>query len=258
MTGMEIAGLAQLGLGAYSTWQANERAKEAKSEYEKRMAEWRSQDTSNLYANMENPMEDLTINQQQAQFTAQQQAQGFSNTMQALRASAGSSGVAALAQSLAGAQAQAMQQASASIGEQEARNQQLAAGQAARNQLFERQGAEKSRMMEASMIQTELGMSMQQLAAANAQRQQAIAGMIGGAGNFAMARFAGGVGGNTTETIADPQVRSEPKTYEVQTGKVYDATTFESNYDLLNPLKYDQYVRTDVNYLNNWSWNEDE
>ena len=65
---------------------------------------------------MQNTYEDLTVNQQQAQFTAQQQAQGFANTMEGLRGAAGGSGIAALAQSLAGQQSLAAQQASASIG----------------------------------------------------------------------------------------------------------------------------------------------
>lgn len=189
-----VAGLGQLGLGAYNAWQQSQRARDAKGELDKRLQDWRSQDTSNLYANMENTMEDLTVNQQQAQFTAQQQAQGFANTMQSLRGAAGGSGIAALAQSLAGQQSLAAQQASASIGAQEARNQQLAAGQASRLQIYERQGAEQSRALKARMSETELAMAMQEQAAANKARQEAIASAVGGAVNLGTGLAMGAVG----------------------------------------------------------------
>ena len=189
-----VAGLGQLGLGAYNAWQQSQRSREAKGELDKRLQDWRSQDTSNLYANMQNTMEDLAVNQQQAQFTAQQQAQGFANTMQSLRGVAGGSGIAALAQSLAGQQSLAAQQASASIGAQEARNQQLAAGQASRLQIYERQGAEQSRALQASMSETELVMAMQEQAAANKARQEAIAAAVGGAVNLGAGLAMGAVG----------------------------------------------------------------
>ena len=74
----------------------------------------------NYFADMENAFEDITINQQQAQFQAQQGAQQRANIMQSLRGAAGSSGIAGLAKSLANAGALQAQQMSASIGAQEA------------------------------------------------------------------------------------------------------------------------------------------
>jgi len=189
-----VAGLGQLGLGAYNAWQQSQRAREAKGELDKRLQDWRSQDTSNLYANMQNTMEDLTVNQQQAQFVAGQQAQGFANTMQSLRGAAGGSGIAALAQSLAGQQSLAAQQASASIGAQEARNQQLAAGQAARMQIYERQGAEQARALKGRMTETELVMAMQRETAANRARQEAISMAVQGAANLGVGLATGAVG----------------------------------------------------------------
>lgn len=189
-----VAGLGQLGLGAYNAFQQSKRAREAKGELDKRLSDWRSQDTSNLYKNIENPYEDLTVNTQAANFTAQQQQQGFANTMQSLRGAAGGSGIAALAQSLAGQQAQAMQAASASIGQQEGRNQQLAAGQAARLQTMERQGAGQSRALRADMMGTELTMAMQEQAAANKAKQEAISAAVGGAVNLGTGLATGAVG----------------------------------------------------------------
>ena len=88
----------------------------------------------NFASQMENTAEDLTVDQRAAEFAAQQQQQGLSQTLGGLRGAAGSSGIAALAQSLAGQQSQNLQAASASIGQQEQANRQLAAQQGAQIQ----------------------------------------------------------------------------------------------------------------------------
>ena len=88
-----------------------------------RMAQFEMADTSNVYKDMENTMEDLTVNTQQADFQAQQANQGIANTMNSMQGAAGGSGIAAMAQAMAGQQAQNMQQASVSIGQQEQGNQ---------------------------------------------------------------------------------------------------------------------------------------
>ena len=81
---------------------------------------------TNPYEGMENLYEDLTVNQQQAQFQAQQGAQQRANILGGLRGAAGSSGIAGLAQSMANQGQLQAQQASASIGQQAALNQKLA------------------------------------------------------------------------------------------------------------------------------------
>jgi len=95
----------------------------------------------NQYANMENVYEDLTVNQQQAQFQAQQGQQQRANIMQSLRGAAGSSGIAGLAQSMANQGQLQAQQISASIGAQESANQRLTAQGAGAVQQAERAGA---------------------------------------------------------------------------------------------------------------------
>ena len=76
---------------------------------------------------------------------------------------------------------------------QEAHNQQLAAGQASRNQLYEIQGAEQSRAMRARMSETELAMAMQEQAAANQAKREAIASAVGGAVNLGIGLSTGAV-----------------------------------------------------------------
>jgi len=147
----------------------------------------------NQFAGMENTMEDLTVNQQQAQFQAQQGAQQRSNIMQSMRGAAGGSGIAGLAQAMANQGQLQTQQISASIGQQEAANQQAAAAQAGQIQIQERQGAASAdlqRRQGAAMVQeaesgraaTLLGMEYGALAgaqegvqAAYANQQSAIA-----------------------------------------------------------------------------------
>ena len=84
---------------------------------------------------MENVYEDLTVNQQQAQFEAQQGAQQRANIMQSMRGAAGGSGIASLAQAMANQGQLATQRAGASIGMQESRIQQIRAGEAGRLQI---------------------------------------------------------------------------------------------------------------------------
>ena len=87
---------------------------------EQQKQEYRDIEFKNPYADMENVYEDVTVNQQQAQFQAQQGAQQRANIMQGLRGAAGGSGIAGLAQSLANQGQLQTQQASASIGLQAA------------------------------------------------------------------------------------------------------------------------------------------
>ena len=149
--------------GAYD-W-GGKRAKaeaDAQAEYDKMKDQFMGLETSNLYgdvsnpyANMENTMEDLTVNQQQAQFEAHQNQQTQSNVMSQMRGAAGGSGVAGLAQAMANQGATQAQRASASIGQQEAANQQARAQQAGQLQTMERQGAFKADMTRRSGAEQE-------------------------------------------------------------------------------------------------------
>ena len=64
-------------------------------------ASYRQFEFKNPYADMENTMEDITVDMRAAEFQAQQGAQQRANIMQSLRSAAGGSGIAGLAQSLA-------------------------------------------------------------------------------------------------------------------------------------------------------------
>ena len=102
----------------------------------------------NQYAGMENVYEDLTVNQQQAQFQAQQGAQQRSNIMQGLRGAAGGSGIAGLAQAMASQGQLQTQQISAQIGMQESQQQVLKARGATAADLQERADEYREKMIE--------------------------------------------------------------------------------------------------------------
>jgi len=94
----------------------------------------------NQFEGLENTAEDLTVNQQQAQFQAQQGDQQRANILGGLKSSAGGSGVAGLAQAMASQGQLQTQQISASIGQQESSNQMAKAQQAASLQQQQAQG----------------------------------------------------------------------------------------------------------------------
>jgi hypothetical protein len=161
----------------------------AEAEMGKYKEKYEQLDTSNPYANMTNPYDNLTINTQAADFAAQQTSQNSANIMSGLAAAAGGGGIAALAQSMANSQAQATQQASASIAQQESQNQQLAAQGEFKRQSMIAAGEQESQSREASKTATLLGMSQQRVAAAKQARekatQQQLGALSGAAGDLA-------------------------------------------------------------------------
>tara|TARA_R110002020_G_scaffold6815_7_gene28911 strand:+ start:3275 stop:4084 length:810 start_codon:yes stop_codon:yes gene_type:complete len=176
--------------------------KEQQKKLDRQKMVYRNMKFTNPYANVENQYkdlqtefenvyEDLTVNQQQAQFEAEQGMQRRADIMQGLRGAAGTSGIAGLAQTLANQGQLQTQQASASIGMQEAANQRMRAQGAASVQQMEASreqliaagegAAEQQRLGGEAMLQTMemdrqatlLGISMGESAGANAAAMQA-------------------------------------------------------------------------------------
>lgn len=170
---LAAAGLLSIGQTLYGRKARRERYDTSKADFERTMANYQNLDTTNPYLNMENAYEDLTVNQQEADFIAAQQQQGMANTMNQLSGAAGGSGIASLAQAMANQQSQNAVQAGARIGNQEARNQALTAQGAMQNQSMERQGEVLSRNMQRQQASTELGMAQQAFGEARAERQAA-------------------------------------------------------------------------------------
>ena len=134
---------------------------------------YRAMEFVNPYENMENVYEDLTVNQQQAQFESQQGAQQRANIMENLKGAAGGSGIAGLAQAMANQGQLQNQQISVSIGQQESQIAKQKASAAESIDLKQRGGAAAVQDMERSRQSTLLGISMGESAGANAAAMQA-------------------------------------------------------------------------------------
>jgi len=183
----------------------------AQAELDAQKQAFENLDRSNPYANLENTMEDLTVNQEEAQFTAETQAQSQANILADLRGSAGGSGIAALAQTLANQGSENARKSAISIGKHEQANQEKERAEAGAIQKAERQGDIMSRNMEAEKVDTLMRMSGQDVAAqtqAVAAADQKMwsgitgaAGSIGGIGN-AMGGTGGGGGGDFMSNVS--------------------------------------------------------
>ena len=192
--GAGVGGVAKIAGGLIGGRKRRREQAAAEKELATMKSRFETMDTSNPYANLENTMEDLTVNTQQADFMAQQAQQNQANIMQNMSGAAGGSGIAALAQAMANQGTQAAQQASASICQQEASNQAAAAQMAGQLQSMEAQGAARSQDLEREKISTQLGMAQERLGAANAAREAAKQQVIGGIGDVGNA--VSGYGGN--------------------------------------------------------------
>jgi hypothetical protein len=194
------AGIAKAISGSKQKKAAKKAEAAAKAEMAKQKEKFANMDTSNPYANMENTMEDLTVNQQEADFMKQQQQESQANIMQQMKGAAGGSGIAALAQTMANQGSMDAQKAAVSIGKQEASNQMAERQEQSRLNSQEAQGDARTQDLNMSRQKQMLGMSQSEVAAEGAKVQAADAkmwsgitgaagavagGLTGGAGNLA-------------------------------------------------------------------------
>jgi len=146
--------------------------KEQQVELDKQKDVYRSMEFTNPYEDMGSFYEDLTVNQDQANFEREMFQQSQANTMQGLRGAAGSSGIAGLAQAMANQGQQAARQTSLSIGQQERANEMAKLQEAKSNDMQFRAGEAGVEEKEMSRQSTLLGMQMGQLSGANAALMQ--------------------------------------------------------------------------------------
>ena len=177
-------GLAKLGMSLSGRKKRVAEQKAAKKEMEAKKKAYEALDTSNVYKNMENKMEDLTINQKGMQAQMQQGQQSRADTMQKLKGAAGSSGIAALAQQMANQGQLAAQKSGAMIGDQEAANQAKTAAEASRLDTLERQGEQTAQQRTMDKQGTLLGMSQQRVGAASQARADAKAAQMSAIGDI--------------------------------------------------------------------------
>jgi len=214
--------LAVSAVGAISTARAGRRnialareeAELARKEREKQQAllaqemdRYRAQTFTNPYA--ENVFEDLTINQRQAQFQAQQGTQIRADLLSNLRTTAGGSGIASLAQALANQGQLQTQQISADIGQQEAANQRAIA----QGQLQVQRGEELLQGLNIDRQSTILGMQFGQATGANQAFAQSQENLLGARTSAAEANA------QAWSNLANTAANTNFPTYNKQTGQ---------------------------------------
>ena len=185
VSAMAVSGIAGVigsninaGIAKDAAIEAKEERDRQQAALDKEKAAYKAMKFENPFSNMENVYEDLTVNQQQAQFQAQQGSQQRADIMQNMRGAAGGSGIAGLAQMLANQGQLQTQQISASIGAQESQNQIAAAKGAGAVQIAERQGDQWVQQAEMDRQATLLGMQMGQATGANQAYQQSQANQM--------------------------------------------------------------------------------
>lgn len=205
-----VGGAAQIYGGIDFGGRRKKAAQDARERLEDQVKAFKDLDTSNIYADVqnlykENIYEDLTVNQQQAEFERSMFEQQQANIMSNLRGAAGSSGIAGLAQALSNQAMVQSQKAAGSIGLQESRNQIFKAREASKIQFAERggeaqaeamrlAGAETARGLEYQKTGTLFGMAQQDLAGANAAVAAGDAALYGGIGQIAGTVLTAGIG----------------------------------------------------------------
>ena len=173
-------GAGKLIKGGIDKGAAKKRQAAAKEKMEKEMDEYMNQEVKNPYEGMENTMEDLTVDTQAAEFTAQKQEQARADIMQGMQGAAGGSGIAALAQTMANQASQEAQAASASIATQEKANQDAERAEAGNIQDQKIQGDIMVQNIKDQKMGTKIGMSQAELAAEGEAVAQADAMMASG------------------------------------------------------------------------------
>lgn len=186
-----MAGVGGVGASFIGGQKRLDRRDKAQGEYDLAKKNFSSQDFSNVYANMENPFEDLMVNTGAADFQRNAQSQNLADIMGAGKASAGSGGIGAFSQMLANQASQNSQAISADLGMQESNIANRQAEGALSIDQMKRQGELTSMGMKNEQLGTIFGMDQAELAGSEAAIAQAQAARMGMAGEIV-----GGVASN--------------------------------------------------------------
>jgi len=196
MAGQAASGIAGIASGLIGGGQRRREQRAATEELNKRIAQYESFEFKNAYEDLENPAANLRVGLQAAEFQAQQTQQGLAQSLDALRAAGGGIGAAALAQSLAQAQARSQQQIAGNIQQQELANERIKAQMEAQRQEAIAGGEMAVQEMELGRVETLTDMASQRKLRADQARQQATQAIIGGIGQLGSAAASfGSMGG---------------------------------------------------------------
>ena len=182
-------GLANIAGSIIGSGKRKREAKNAAAEYAAQRQALMNTQFTNPYAGLENVAEDLTINQDAAQFQAQQTDAALAQAMQAAVVSGGAAGGA---QAIAQAALQSKRGISADIARQEQSNQMARVNLAAQLQQLEAQGEEDLQVANYEKNQDLLKMASARKQQADAARAKATQQLFGGIGQAITGGIAGG------------------------------------------------------------------
>lgn len=197
--GALIGGLAQVAGGIIGSGKRKREAQAAQAQFDQAQANFAGQTFTNQFSGLENPFEDLTVNQQASQFQAQQTDQALAQALDAAALTGGSGG----AQAIADAALRAKQGISADLAKQEQANAMMAAKAQAQMDFQAAQAADDIQLRNYTRSQQMLNLSSGRLEAANAARAQATQAIIGGIGTMAAPGKAAAPGGGGDSSKLD-------------------------------------------------------
>lgn len=173
-----LGAVAQLAGGLIGRGKKKDALKAANQQAQDDKEAYRNTKITNPYEDLENTMEDLTVNTQEAEFQRDAMQQQQANMMGSME-QAGSFDAGNI-QAMMGAANQSARQASASIGAQESANTKAAAQAAGANQMAKAQGESERQARQADMNANLMAMSREDAANAQASVDQSTADIVGG------------------------------------------------------------------------------
>ncbi len=187
--GGAATGVAQIVGSAVGAKKRQARQTQAQSQLNRDVSQFRNQAIQDPFENIQNLQEEGVVDTQAAEFTAQQQQQGLSNTLNQFQ-QGGGAGIAGSAQALANASVQAGQGASASISQQVQANQAARRQGAQAAQQARAQGQQYVQDLQENRNRALVNQSQGELDSATAARQAAHQDLVGGVGQVAGAAAA--------------------------------------------------------------------
>jgi hypothetical protein len=165
----------------------------AQAEFDVAKARMMEQDLSDPTAGLSSQLEDVTVSGQAEEMQLGAQQQALADTMGSMRQTAGSSGIAALAQSLAGQQARNIQSTTANLAQKEADLQMAQASEQSSLQQQRMQGDMAQRSMQNQYNEDMMQMRGQELGAAKQEFQAGENALMGGVTSLATAGLTAGL-----------------------------------------------------------------
>lgn len=192
--GMGVKALGNIAGGIIGSKKRKAEERSAQREFDTAKAAMMDRDISDPTKNLENQYEDLTVSTAADEMRVAGQQQALANTLGSMKTAAGGSGIAALAQSIAGQQSQNI---AGGLADLQAREAALAGTKAQAADAFQQtkmRGDLMQREMQQELATDQFQLAGQRLGAAKAARAKATQSLMGGIGTLAGAGLAGALG----------------------------------------------------------------